>query len=127
MTEKTYQPSEAELDILRVVWNREPVAVKTVHEEIAAIKDVGYTTVLKQMQRMMEKGVLTRTIENGVHLYSAVVGAGEVKQELASKMLRAAFGGSALEMVMHAVNKEKTSQEELEKIKQWLDSQLNNQ
>lgn len=124
----TYHPTEAELEILQVLWEIEPATVRSIHERIAAAgKDVGYTTVLKQIQRLTEKGVLEKEIVEGSHLYRALVQETDVKQELAGKVMRTAFGGSALQMVMHALGNEKASPEELQALKKWLDNQLSEQ
>lgn len=120
-----YQPSEAELEILQVLWDIEPATVRSIHERIAAAgKDVGYTTVLKQIQRLTEKGALEKEIVEGSHLYRAVVKETDVKQQLAGKVMRTAFGGSALQMVMHALGNDKADPKELQALKTWLDQQL---
>jgi predicted transcriptional regulator len=121
----TYQPSEAELEILQVIWEIEPATVRSIHERIAAAgKEVGYTTVLKQIQRLTEKGALEKDIVDGAHLYRAIVKETDVKQQLAGKVMRMAFGGSAVQMVMHALGTEKASRDELVELQNWLDSQL---
>ena len=126
-TDQTYQPTGAELEILKVIWDLEPVSVRAIHERIAAEKNVGYTTVLKQIQRLTEKGALQREVADGVHLYRATVPEKEMKQQLVDKVLHTAFGGSALQMMMHALGNQKSSPEELEAIKNWLDRQISNQ
>lgn len=124
MADNTYQPSEAELEILIVIWELEPVTVRDIHERIARTREVGYTTVLKQVQRLTEKGVLEKEIREGIHLYTSTAGQTEVKQQLVEKMLHAAFGGSALQMMMHALGNDKVSPDELRAIKNWLDKQV---
>ena len=120
-----YQPSEAELEILQVIWEIEPASVRSIHERIlAAGKQVGYTTVLKQIQRLTEKGALLRDIVDGTHLFSAAVREADVKGNLASKVLHHAFGGSAVQMMMHALGNEKTTAGELQELKNWLDTQI---
>ena len=120
-----YQPSEAELEILQVLWEIEPATVRSIHERItAAGKDVGYTTVLKQIQRLTEKGALEKEIVESSHHYRAIVKETDVKQQLAGKVMRTAFGGSALQMVMHALGNEKASVQELQELKNWLDQQI---
>ena len=122
----SYQPTEAELEILKVIWELEPTSVRAIHERIAIGKDVGYTTVLKQIQRLTEKGVLDKEIVEGTHLYRANVHEADVKQGLVDKVLHGAFGGSAMEMVMHALGNQKATPEELQQLKTWLDNQLSN-
>ena len=124
MAKKSYQPSEAELEILNIIWELQPVTVREVHGRIAIVRDIGYTTVLKQIQRLTEKGVLDKQVRDGVHYFSATVQAAEVKQQLMEKVLHTAFGGSALDMMMHALGRDRVSAEELRAIKEWLDNQL---
>lgn len=118
------QLTEAELEILKAIWELEPATVRAIHERIATLKDVGYTTVLKQIQRLTERGVLHREVTDGAHFYRAVVHETDVKQGMVDKMLKGAFGGSALEMVMHALGNRKASPEELQELKAWLDDQI---
>jgi BlaI family penicillinase repressor len=122
-----YQPSDAELEILNILWEKEPASVRDIHEQIMASKDVGYTTVLKQIQRLIEKGVLVKEIVDGVHLFRTAVEETEVKTALANRVLTNTFGGSAVQMMMHALGGQKTSKDELEALKQWLDQQMDNQ
>lgn len=118
------QPTEAELEILKIIWELEPVTVRSIHERIAALKEVGYTTVLKQVQRLTERGILTREVTDGTHYYRAVLHEQDVKQGLVDRMLQGAFGGSALQMFMHALGNRKASREELQELRRWLDDQL---
>ncbi|MBN8678878.1 MAG: BlaI/MecI/CopY family transcriptional regulator [Chitinophagales bacterium] len=121
----SFQPSEAELEILQVLWAIEPASVRSIHERILESgKDVGYTTVLKQIQRLTEKGALDKDVVDGVHLYRSLVNEKDVKQDLAGKVMRTAFGGSALQMMMHALGQEKPDAAELEELKKWLDQQM---
>ncbi len=121
----TYQPSEAELEILQVIWEIEPASVRAIHERIAASgKNVGYTTVLKQIQRLTEKGALEKEVVDGTHLYRAAAKEAEVKGNLAGKVLQNAFGGSAVQMMMHALGNQKASADELQELKNWLDTQI---
>jgi BlaI family penicillinase repressor len=120
-----YQPSEAELEILQVIWELEPASVRAIHERIAAAgKNVGYTTVLKQIQRLTEKGALEKEVLEGTHLYRATAKEADVKSSLAEKVLNNAFGGSAVQMMMHALGNEKASAAELQELKNWLDTQI---
>jgi predicted transcriptional regulator len=118
------QPTEAELEILKIIWELEPVTVRSIHERIATLKEVGYTTVLKQVQRLTERGILTREVTDGTHYYRAVLHEQDVKQGLVDRMLQGAFGGSALQMFMHALGNRKASREELQELRRWLDDQL---
>lgn len=121
------QPTEAELAILQALWRQQPASVKEVHEQLSDSRDVGYTTILKQMQRMFEKGWLKRSRSGKVHLYTAVVREGEIQQNLINRLVDTAFQGSPLKLVMRALGRDTTSQEELEAVQRWLDEQKNNQ
>jgi predicted transcriptional regulator len=126
MSEKTYEPTEAELEVLQLIWELQPVTVRDIYDRIAAKKEVGYTTVLKQIQRLTEKEVLIKDDAQGAHLYRAAVQETEVKQQLAGKMMQTAFGGSALQMMMHALGQDKsTPPATLLELKAWLDQQIN--
>ncbi|MDN5201528.1 BlaI/MecI/CopY family transcriptional regulator [Fulvivirgaceae bacterium BMA10] len=115
------KPSEAELEILRVLWGNEPCSVRFVHEELSKKKQVGYTTTLKQMQRMFEKGLISRIESGKVHEYTAALKETEVQTRLFDKFLETTFKGSAMEMVMHALGRSKSSPEEIEKLRKFLD------
>ena len=121
---ETYQPTDAELEILNILWEKQPASVREIHEQIMLAKDVGYTTVLKQVQRLTEKEVLVKEIVDGVHQYSTAVKENDVKSALANRVLTTTFGGSALQMMMHALGGQKTSKSELEALKNWLDQQI---
>ncbi|MBK8968830.1 MAG: BlaI/MecI/CopY family transcriptional regulator [Saprospiraceae bacterium] len=124
MASETYQPSEAELEILNLIWELEPVTVRDIHARISKTREVGYTTVLKQIQRLTEKGVLEKQITGGTHYFTSTIREADVKGKLVDKMLNTAFGGSALDMMMHALGNDKVSPDELRAIKSWLDKQL---
>ncbi|MCP4884188.1 MAG: BlaI/MecI/CopY family transcriptional regulator, partial [Flavobacteriales bacterium] len=104
------KPSEAELEILQVLWEHQPCSVKLVHEIISRKKEVGYTTTLKQMQRMLDKGLVTR--EPGVgksYNYTAAEKAEKTKGKLFDNLVANAFGNSVNELMMHALGKAKMS------------------
>ena len=124
---KGYEPSDAELEILQVLWEVQPATVKTIHEHLAVKREVGYTTILKQMQRMMDKGFLTRQKDGKLHRYEAIPGKETIQQTLTDRLVEKAFSGSALQMVMRALGQNDTSQEELEALQQWLNQQKDNQ
>jgi predicted transcriptional regulator len=90
-------PTQAELEILQILWAEQPCTVRTLHERIlAGGKSVGYTTVLKQVQRLVDKGALEREIVDRVHYFRANASENQVKEQLAGKIMHTAFGGSAL-------------------------------
>jgi BlaI family transcriptional regulator, penicillinase repressor len=94
-----YLPSDGEWELLRVIWELQPVSVRNIHDRITRQKPVGYTTVLKQIQRMHEnKGVLQRDIRDGVHLYSCPLSEETLKQQMVEKMIQVVFRGSADEL-----------------------------
>ncbi len=116
------RPSEAELEILQILWDHQPCPVRVVHEKISAKREVGYTTTLKQMQRMLEKGLLVRAEGKGKsHIYSAAIPADEMRGSLLNKLVENAFGNSVSHLVMHALGKQKPSRKEVEEIKKLLD------
>lgn len=115
-----YYPSDTELDILRVLWDRQPRTVREVHEVLSATKDVGYTTTLKQMQRMLEKGALQRQEEGRAHLYSTPLKAPKVQRSLLSRLTEKAFGGSAMDLVIQALGHGNPTDDELEQLEQLI-------
>lgn len=117
----TVRPSEAELEILQVLWEHQPCSVKLVHEKISAARNVGYTTTLKQMQRMLDKSfVLREDGEGKSHVYRAAISAETIKGNMFDGLLNKVFGNSVSDLVMHALGSGKTSDAELEKIRQFL-------
>src|SRR5690349_9250736 len=94
-------PTDAELDILAVIWQLGMATVREVHDKLE--KDSRYTTTLKQMQVMTEKGLITRTERFGTHVYQSAVPQEETQQQMAGHLLRRAFGGSAKNLVLRAL------------------------
>jgi len=114
------KPTVAELEILQIIWEKGEVSVKDVNEEINKKKDTGYTTTLKTMQIMFEKGLVERKKDGRSHIYSAVIKKEETQQVLLDKILETAFGGSAGKLVMQALGNKKTTREELQEIKELI-------
>ena len=114
-------PTEAELDVLRVLWDRGPSTVREVFEAIARDKGVVYTTVLKQMQVMHQKGLLARSERFRSHVYEPAVERAATQQQLASSILQRAFGGSARSLLQSALAGRKVKPAELDEIRQLLD------
>lgn len=114
------RPTDAELEILNVIFRRGPSTVREVYEEINHVKPSGYTTVLKTMQIMADKGLLTRDESARAHLYKTSVSQEETQQQLVGDLLHRAFEGSASNLVMRALASKKTSREELNQIKAML-------
>ena len=113
-------PSDTELDILRVLWDRQPRTVREVHEALSATKDVGYTTTLKQMQRMLDKEMLQRQENGRAHVYSTPLQAPKVQRSLLSRLMDKAFGGSAIDLVVQALGHGNPTEEELEQLEQLI-------
>ncbi len=117
---KKYQPTESELEILQVLWDKGAATVRDVHEVIEQGKDTGYTTTLKIMQIMTEKGVLTRDTSSRKHVYYPVVSREACQQQFIDKMVDGLFAGSAGRLVMGALDHKKLSTDELSEIKAYL-------
>ncbi len=120
MTKIQVKPTEKELEILQILWNRGPVAVKDVHEAMGGETANGYTTILKLMQIMHEKGLVTRQKSGKLHLYKAVPTQENTRQQMVDKMIHTVFEGSAMQLVMSALGNNKSSKEELQQIKEYL-------
>src|SRR5215218_311244 len=95
------QPTNSELEILRVLWQRGPSTVREVYETINKVKVTGYTTVLKLLQIMTEKGLVRRDEEQRAHVYEARLAQGETQRQLVGDLLERAFDGSAAKLLMH--------------------------
>jgi predicted transcriptional regulator len=115
------RPTDAELAILRVLWRRGPSTVKQVHEEMARRVPMVYTTILKQLQIMTEKGLVTRDEAQRAHLYTARLPEQETQSQLVGDLLDRAFEGSAGRLVMRALSARPASAQELTEIRELLD------
>jgi predicted transcriptional regulator len=123
------KPSENELAILQILWEQEPATVKEVNEVLNRQKPTGYTTTLKLMQIMHEKGLVTRTTEGAKgksHLYSSAVTEKQVNGQLLDQFIQRVFRGSASSMVMRAIGRSDITTEEIEEIRKFLDDIDNN-
>lgn len=115
------KPTDSELEILQVIWLHGPVSVRFVNDELNHKKLVGYTTTLKLMQIMTEKGLLKRSEEGRKHIYNVVLKEKEAKNLLLDKFVKSAFGGSAMDLVMQALGNHQTTPDELEDLKALID------
>ena len=120
------KPTEGELEILQVLWKDGPSSVRDVNEKLNEIKKVGYTTTLKLMQIMNEKGLTDRDTSSRTHIYKAAIKESATKNGLLSRFIDATFQGSAAQLVLEALGNNNTSIEELEKIKALIEK-LENQ
>lgn len=121
MENGSIKPTEKELEILQIMWKNGPVAVKDVHESMGGEAQNGYTTILKLMQIMHEKGLVTRQRSGKLHLYKAVPTQENTRKLILDKMIRTVFQGSASQLVMSALGNKKSSKEELSEIKRYLE------
>ena len=124
-TTKYIKPTESELEILRVLWAKSSASVREVHEELGKNKDVGYTTTLKLMQIMHEKGLVKRDDSIKTHIYQALVSREKTQKQMVGKMIDTLFGGSPTELVMQALGNHKASAVELEEIQKLLNNLKN--
>ncbi|QOY88950.1 BlaI/MecI/CopY family transcriptional regulator [Paludibaculum fermentans] len=116
------RPTASELEILGVLWEQGPSTVRQVHEVLDGRKPTGYTTVLKLLQIMSEKGLVAREESARAHVYRAAAAREETQGQLVGDLVDRAFGGSAAELVMRALSTRPASQEELDEIRRMLDS-----
>ncbi|HZL55837.1 MAG TPA: BlaI/MecI/CopY family transcriptional regulator [Bryobacteraceae bacterium] len=115
------RPTEAELEILTVLWTRGPSTVRDVHEEINSRRATQYTTVLKQMQIMAGKNLVQRDEQQRAHVYTAAKPREWTQRQIAGDLLQRAFGGSARSLLMGALSARKTSRAELAEIRKLID------
>ena len=116
------KPTNAELGVLRVLWELGPSSVRETHAALVGGREVGYTTVLKTMQIMREKGLLAREARGRAHVYRPVAKEAKAKRDLVGDLMERAFGGSARELVMHALAAKPASAEEIAAIRRMLDA-----
>lgn len=115
------RPTDAELEILTVLWSRGATTVREVHETIAARKPTQYTTVLKTLQIMAEKGLVHRDEKQRAHIYDAAKPREWTQQQLAGDLLQRAFNGSARSLMLGALSARKASKAELAEMRRVLD------
>ena len=118
---KTSKPTDRELTILRILWDRGPSTVREVNEAMNKDRDTGYTTTLKLMQIMAEKGILIRDESKRQHVYKPAITEEKTQKQLVRDLLERAFSGSAEKLVMRALSAKKVSTKELKRIRKMLD------
>ena len=121
MAEKLPRPTDAELEILTVLWSRGPTTVREVHACVCARKPTQYTTVLKMLQIMAEKGLVRRDEKQRAHIYRAAQAREWTQRQLAGDLLRRAFDGSARSLLVGALSARKASKEELSELHRLLE------
>lgn len=115
------KPTESELEILQVIWKHGQCTVRDVHEELAKNKDAGYTTTLKLMQIMHDKGLVERDTTSKTHLYKALITRGQAQQTALDKIISTVFKGSTSDLVIQALGNHRASKDEIDAIKIYLD------
>ncbi|MDQ6609338.1 MAG: BlaI/MecI/CopY family transcriptional regulator [Bacteroidota bacterium] len=126
MASKYIKPTESELEILNILWQNDTSTVRDVHEQLAKTKDVGYTTTLKLMQIMHEKGLVKRDESMRTHIYQPAVNQEKTQKHLVAKMIDSLFGGSSTQLVLQALGSgDNVSAEELEQIQTLLNNLKN--
>jgi len=118
---QTPRPTDAELAILNVLWERGPCTVRDVHDALSDSQGTGYTTVLKLLQIMIEKGLVVRDESQRAHIYEARYSEQKTQRQLLSDLLDRAFGGSQAKLVVQALSARKTTAGELSEIRELLD------
>ncbi|MBA4148140.1 MAG: BlaI/MecI/CopY family transcriptional regulator [Verrucomicrobia bacterium] len=113
------RPTDGDLSILRVLWSDGASTVREIHDKLNG--GTGYTTVLKLLQIMTDKGLVTRDVSARTHIYTAALAEEQTQRQLVSDLLDKAFGGSAEKLVMQALSSKKASREELQQIRKLLD------
>lgn len=117
MDKNIIKPTESELEILQLLWDNHPATVRTINDLLNEKREVGYTTTLKTMQNMLDKGLLVREIVDKTHLYSPAIPQEITQEQVLLNVAAAAFGGSTSTLVMRALGTGTTSPEELALIK----------
>jgi BlaI family penicillinase repressor len=121
MSRQLPRPTEAELEILTVLWSLGPSTVRQIHERISQLKPAQYSTVLKFLQIMADKGLVRRNEKQRAHIYEAAQPREWTQQRLAGDLLQRAFGGSAANLLMGALSSRKASKQELAELRKLLD------
>jgi BlaI family transcriptional regulator, penicillinase repressor len=116
------KPTESELEILQIIWEKGQCSVRDVHEVLEKTKDAGYTTTLKLMQIMHDKGLVERDTTSKTHLYKALITREQAQNTALDKIISTVFNGSSSQLVMQVLSNKQASKEELDMIKNYLDN-----
>lgn len=118
---KLPKPTEGELELLQVLWERGSGTVREIHEGLSGDRGTGYTTTLKVLQKMRNKGLVKRDETARTHIYTPVVKAEQTRRQLARDLARKGFGGSTARLAVAALSAKRASKEELREIRRLLD------
>jgi len=121
-TKMEMKPTESELEILQIIWEKGQCSVREVHEVLEKTKDAGYTTTLKLMQIMHDKGLVERDTTAKTHLYKALITREQAQNTALDKIISTVFNGSSSQLVMQVLSNKQASKEELDMIKNYLDN-----
>ena len=119
---KNLNPTESELEILQILWNKKSATVREVHEELSKTKDSVYTTTLKLLQIMFEKKLVTRDDRAKTHIYQPAISRQKTQKQFLDKMINGLFHGSSTQLVLQALGNQKASKSELDEIQKYLDN-----
>lgn len=118
---KQFKPTESELEILSILWEKQTATVRDVHQIVQLTKEVGYTTTLKLMQIMHEKGLVTRNETSKTHIYTPNLSKDKAQEQYMSKMIKTLFSGSTSQLVLQALGKHKPTSQDLKEIKNLIE------
>ncbi len=124
---KSTPPTATELAILRVFWEQGPSTVRAVHDELSKTESLGYTSVLKMLQVMHKKGLVTRDENQRSHIYQSSQPAEQTQRGLVRELVDKAFAGSAAELVVRALSSKAVSQEELDQVRDFIEQRAREQ
>jgi predicted transcriptional regulator len=122
---KNFKPTESELEILQILWEKQASTVRDVHEELSKTKVSGYTTTLKLMQIMYEKKLVSRDDSAKTHIYQAAISRQKTQKQFLDKMINGLFSGSSTQLVLQVLGNQKASKAELDEIQKYLDDLKN--
>jgi len=117
------KPTDSELEILQLLWEYGPMTVREINDKLNKVRKVGYTTSLKMMQIMTEKGLLSRDTDKRSHVYSPLLESEEVQSTMLDHVLKTVFKGNRSRLVLQALGKNDASPEEIREIKTWINKQ----
>jgi predicted transcriptional regulator len=121
MSINQHTPTNSEMEVLTVLWDKGNSTAREVHNELVKSKSTGYTTTLKIIQNMFEKNMLTREPKGQTHIYSPAVKQGEIQQQMLGGFVNRVFSGSSTNLILQALGNEKPKKEELDEIRAMLD------